>query len=86
MGTFATLTTDEFHDRVKKAIGSRITSILRPVLPEMKKLQNRFVHLKYDEIEDWKQFEHPAIDVHDGQEWITIFVYDENGNAPNYGR
>ena len=72
------MTTDEFHRRVVAAVGTNMPMLGRKLFLG----EERYVHLKYTEIETFDPFEHKEIDYDDGQEWITVFVYDEDGSPP----
>ncbi len=80
------ISTDDFHAIVQRAIGSRMMTVGQKY-SGMVHSERRFIHLKYDEVETFEEVAKvDDIDIHDGQEWITIFAYDKNGNAPDYGR
>ncbi len=80
------ITTENFHALIHRAIGNRMMSVGKKY-SEMVHSKGRFMHLLYDEIEIFKEIaENDDVDIHDGEEWLTVFAYDKNDLAPEYGR
>ncbi len=80
------ISTEDFHQVIFRAIGKRMMAVGKKY-SGMVRSEGRFIHLFYDEIETFNEIsENDDIDIHDGEEWITVFAYDKNGIAPDYGR